>query len=364
MKYLSRFLVVILCFLSLVGCLSEDDGIVIVPPIDGAILDPEVGGPAQPNQVWIDLSADENSRMKLTNRTAWDLGFYGGDEFFAVLNSSILMAAGVVDGAVNIDSVNESHVSSIKSLLNPASGYPETYVDAVTGNYLEDGTAIAPISENNSENYVYLLKMGYEIYNGTMFPGTAYSSGASRGWKKIRILKSGNDYVLQYADIESTTHQEVVISKNAAYNFSFYSIANNQIADIQPMKENWDICFTVMNNVIEGHGTYIYTDFVTSNNLGGVGVYEVVLPNASDLIPTYNNFDATDVDESLFIYDDQRVIGSNWRNVFNGVPEPNRFYVIKDPEGFVFKLRFIRMLGDSGDTQGYRGYPQFEYSPL
>lgn len=364
MKYLSRFVIVILSSLSLTGCFSEDDSIVIIPPIEGDVLDPEVGGPAQPNQVWIDLSADESSRMKLTKRTDWDLGFYGGDEFFAVLNSSILMAAGVVEGATDIDSVNESDVSSIKSILTQMSGYPETYVDAVTGNYLQDGTAIASVSENNSENYVYLLKLGYGIYEGNMFPGTAYSAGAFRGWKKIRIKRSGNNYVLQYADVESTTHQEVIISKNADYNFTFYSIVNNQIADIEPKKENWDICFTVMNNTIEGHGTYIYTDFVTSNNLGGVGVYEVVLPNASDLIPTYNNFDATDVDESLFIYNDQRVIGSNWRNVFNGVPEPNRFYVIKDPEGIIFKLRFIRFLGDSGEIQGYRGYPQFEYTPL
>lgn len=364
MKYSLKFLTVVLSLLSLVGCLSEDDRIVYVPPIKGDIISPEVGGPAQPNQVWIDLSAAESSRMKITNRTAWDLGFYGGDNFFVILNSSILMAAGVVDGAVNIDAVNESDVGGIKNILTQASGYSEIYVDAVTGNYLQDGTAIAPVSQDNSENYVYLLKLGYGIYEGNTFPGVAHSSGVFRGWKKIRILRSGEDYLLQYADVESTTHQEVVISKNADYNFTFYSIVNNQIADIEPLKQNWDICFTVMNNVIEGHGTYIYTDFVTSNNLGGVGVYEVVLDNTSDLIPTYNNFDLTNVDESLFVYNDQRVIGSNWRNVFDGVPEPNRFYVLKDPEGIIFKLRFIRLLGDSGEIQGYRGYPQFEYEPL
>jgi hypothetical protein len=38
----------------------------------------------------------------------------------------------------------------------------------------------------------------------------------------------------------------------------------------------------------------------------------------------------------------------------------DRFYIIKDAEGYYFKLRFTRMTS----TAGERGRPQFEYKPL
>lgn len=346
------------------SCLKEDDGGISVPPLEGTTLAPEVGGATQPNQVWVDLS---NQEIKSTHRNNWDLGFYSGDDFYVILNNSILMAAGSVE-STDIDAVGQSDFDQLISTLNPAAGFPEQYIDNVKGIYSEDNsTAIAKISANDSENKIYLLKMGYNVYDGddSIPPFSVYTIGDSRGFKKVRILRNDSEsYKVQYANLNDTEHTEVIVPKDSGYHFSFYSIMNEAFAEIQPKKQNWDICFTVMNNIIEGHGTYIYPDFVNNNTLSGVGSYQIITdPLTLDI--DYNNFSLADVDETLFIYDDQRAIGSNWRSTVSGttstpVVKSDRFYIVRDAEGILFKLRFISMLGQNNE----RGFPTFEYEPL
>jgi len=70
----------------------------------------------------------------------------------------------------------------------------------------------------------------------------------------------------------------------------------------------------------------------------------------------YNNFGMNNIVESNFS-DDQRVIGAEWRDVFNGSAFTDRFYVIKDIDGNYYKIRMLEFLNESG----VRGYPKFEY---
>lgn len=343
------------------SCLNEDDGIIEIPPLEGSTIAPKVGGATQPNQVWVDLS---NVEQIATNRTAWDLGFYTGNEFRVILNNSILMAAASVDSN-DIDAVTGADFSEVIGIIDPGAGFPAEYIDDVKGDYLNDGTAIAEISADDSENKVYLVKLGYGIFEGNVPPYSAYIAGESRGYKKVRILRHGPDsYKIQYADPDDSTHQEFIVEKDPAYHFTFFSFDTEDTVMIQPAKTNWDLCFTVWNNVIEGYGTYTYSDFVINNKIAGVGSYMVVT-DALTLEEDYTDFSITDVDESLFGYDDQRAIGSTWRSTVSGTSSNptvygDRFYVIKDAEGLVFKLRFLRMLGDNNE----RGHPEFEYEPL
>src|SRR5690606_33370220 len=109
------------------SCLKEDDGAIEIPPLSGTTLAPEVGGGTQLNQVWVDLSEMD---MKATHRTKCDLGFYSGDEFYVILNISIMMAAGAVL-STDIDGLNESDFASIKNIIDPGAGYPGTYIDDI-----------------------------------------------------------------------------------------------------------------------------------------------------------------------------------------------------------------------------------------
>lgn len=345
------------------SCINDNEDPVVVAPSDGARVDPDVGGATQPNQVWFDLGTDTEI---LTKRTDWDLALYSGNEFKVTLNSSIMMAAGKIPNATNIDLVTESSVAALEYEVQVANFNPANvaYIDDVNGNFPTGYTAIEEIKANDSENGIYLVNMGREIFTGSVATGSVATGGDSRGWMKVQIVRSGTTgYKIKYANLNDTTHKELTVAKNTAYNFNFVSLKNNKELFIQPEKKKWDICFTVFTNTITGAGSYIYADFVTLNNVGGAGAYEVIVAAPASGVEAYNNFKASDVDQSKFIHNDQRVIGANWRNPVgtNGLEVyGDRFYVVKDAEGYYFKLRFTRLT----NTAGERGRPQFEYKPL
>lgn len=316
----------------------------------GGSMTPEVGGPNEGNQVYIDLSS-QNATTAV--RDSWDLGFYAGEEFRVALNGSIYMAAKALD-ATDIDAVTSSDVSDLFSQVAVGTFDPANaaYVDATNGDIL--GTAIDEISSIDTENKVYLVNLGYEVGTATPTVGSAAVAGDQRGWKKIRILRSGDDYILQYADLDDTTHQEITISKNSDYNFSHFSFSTNTLVDVEPQKEKWDICFSVFTNVLTGAGSYGFSDFVFHNRKGNATAYQV----STDVI-AYDDFTTANIDTTAFS-EDQTTIGSTWRDVFSGIARADRFYIINDPNGNIYKLKFLALTNSDGE----RGYPEFEYELL
>ncbi|MGC4128875.1 MAG: HmuY family protein [Bergeyella sp.] len=371
MKYI-KILFIIIVANAMQSCLPADEDPVSVLPVTGAVLAPEVGGATQPNQVWIDLTDPENPSAN--KRTDWDFGFYMGDDFRVIINGSVAMAVGEISGKTNIDDVKASDVTALKKKVVIGNFDPLNlqYVDNPNGLFLAQTTGIAPISENNDENPVYLVNMGYNIPSPDIViaPNSAPLSGTSRGWKKIQILRNENGYKIKFANVDDTEHQEYIITKSTEHNFKFFSIENAKEVIIQPEKKKWDIAFTTFTNEVfagtESAGSYFYADFVITNITDGVGAYQVNVPTGQNMDEFYASFKLSDVDASKFIFDDQRAIGSNWRQT--AVPggsaphiEGNRFFIIKDPEGFMFKLRFNSM---SDQETGERGHPEFEYEPL
>lgn len=313
---------------------------------------PTVGGPNQPNQVYIDLSTEEQTAIK---RDAWDLGFYGGLDFRVGINGSIYMAAAALETS-DIDAVTEASVAELQSQVAVGTFDPanEIYIDNPNGDIKK--TAIASISETDSENQVYLINLGYSVGTESPAPGAVAVAGEARGWKKIRVLRQADGYLLQYANLNDTTHQEVFIPKNAAYNFTFFSFDTNTTVAVEPAFENWDINFTVFTNVLDGAGSYGFSDGVLHNRKGGVTVYSVDTANIA-----YDDFQMSDVISSNF-NEDQRTIGSSWRDVINDDKTliDNIFYIIKGTNGTIYKLKFTALLSDSGE----RGFPEFKYNLL
>jgi hypothetical protein len=323
----------------------------------GSALAPEVGGPLEPNQVYVDLSS---GNMTTVLRNSWDLGFYSGAEFRVALNSSVKMAAKKLE-ITNIDLVQEEDATMI---IGQGSGIG-SQIDDATGDILK--TTIAEISANDGDNKVYLLYLGNKTAEAIPVLGKEGAvTGPVRGWKKIRVLRSGNDYKIQYADIAATTHKEVVISKNSAYNFTFFSLLDEKTVNVEPKKEQWDLNFTTFTNIIPGGTTpYFYPDFILNNIKGGAQTYQVLVTETI----TYDSFTLASIDNTKFNLD-QRNIGSNWRGttgvgadgnpVSQFVLKTDRFYVVKDPAGNIYKLKFTG--GAKVDLE--RGHPTFQYAIL
>ena len=327
--------------------------------LTGKSLAPQVGGPSQANQVYIDLSS---GAMTTVPRVSWDLGFYSGNEFRVILNNSVKMSAKSLN-SIDLTAV----VAEDNTMLISQGAGSVNQIDNPTG--VITGTAIAEVSANDAENAVYLINLGSNPRSTPPALGSpAADSGSHRGWKKVRILRNGNGYKFQYADINATTFNEVIIDKNTAFNFNFFSFTANATVNVEPQKDKWDLNFTTFTNAVNMGGgqliPYFYPDFVVNNSKGGAFVYSVSTADFS-----YDAFTMANVDQSKFI-NDQRGVGSSWRGTSAPGPDGNPmsqfvlktdvFYVLKDPAGNIYK---IKMTGGALPNLE-RGHPTFVYSLL
>lgn len=324
----------------------------------------ENGGNTVPNQVYIDLSSGAMTKVL---RTSWDLGFYSGSEFRVISNGAINKFAVKQLNSINIDEVQVEDLTVTTGNYEAAT---INYVDSPYGNLTpiqgiaeSKGTAIAAISANDAENKVYLVNMGQEVSAVPATETNVALTGASRGWKKIRVLRDGNNYKLQYADLNATTHNEVTISKDAAYNFSFFNLNTKSVVKVEPVKEKWDLNITTFTGETfyqsgASAGAYYFPDFAITNTKAGTRAFQVLTSET-----TYENFTLANVSQNKFdteLAKDQRAIGANWRATYPLSFKTDRFYVVKDSKGTIYKLKFTAMTSATGE----RGNVSFQYALL
>ena len=243
------------------------------------------------------------------------------------------MAVAALD-STDIDSVTQADVLEIQDQVAVGTFDPSNiiYIDNPDGDI--NKTAIAPVSSNDIDNKVYLLNLGYKVGTDSPAPGSIAVAGDTRGWKKIRILKQNGAYLFQYADINQSTHQEVLIEKDSDFNFSFFSFDSNTQLDVEPKAEKWDLNFTVFTNIVTGAGSYGFSDGVLHNRKGGVKAYSILTDEIA-----YDDFSSENINTSAFLLD-QRTIGSSWREVItqDKILVDNIYYIVQDPNDNIYKL--------------------------
>ena len=320
-----------------------------------ATMDPNVGGPLQPNKVFIDLSAN---RQSVVARSEWDLGFYSGSGAFRViLNSSSSIVARMID-VNDMNAVTAADTTGFGQELStdaifaaitkdPVPGWTANsskWIDAPSGDM--SATAIAEISATDSENNVYIVNRGKN------------SDGSTRGWKKVRVLRNENSYTVQHADIGATTYSTIEVTRDDDYLFNYIHFESGEVA-VEPKKEKWDIAFTVFTNTTSvGPGLvvpYVFNDVVIQNRYG-TETAELLIADAG----SYDEFGPDDLASVIFSAS-QTNIGAKWRS--GGGPgsgpslREDRFYVVKDSDGNVYKLKFTALT-----QNGERGRPQIEFA--
>lgn len=301
-------------------------------------------GSAAGNSVFVDFS---NNQQTAIARTAWDLGFYNGEDFRVIINNTSGASVIAVDNndisAVDADDINTDNLA-----LGFGSGTLDI-IDDPSGDI--SNTAIPAIAAASTDNKVYVINT----------VGGSGTVGATEDLIKVRILQSGEGYTLQYAKINETTFTEVEVEKNAAYNFQYFSFATGAV-DVEPAKSKWDIEWTWSIFQTEnppGSGAYLpygFSDLVFSNYLAGTEVAEVLTNTIA-----YDDFDEADL-STLTFSAERNAIGSGWRvtspTTSAGV-KTDRFYVIKDSSGNIYKLKFVSFHPNDGGT---RGNPVLDYS--
>ncbi|MBX2945849.1 MAG: HmuY family protein [Cyclobacteriaceae bacterium] len=314
-----------------------------------ALMDINGGGPTYPNKVFIDLSAN---RQTAVERATWDLGFFMGDDFRVILNSSVTMMARAID-KTDLTSVTAADTLGFASVMivgANATNAAMAWIDDPTGDLTK--TALAPVSATASENKVYIINRG-----AANPPSDPSEPIPSRGWKKVRVLRNGNGYTIQHADISSATFQEIQVAKDDQFNFRYISFQNGLVT-VEPRKDRWDIAwtgFTNSTNLGGGFIPYYFQDIVLQSR-NGVETAEQLTSAAG----SYEAFGETNLAGVTWLTS-QIGIGAKWRSGGGPGTAPavrsDRFYLVKDVDGNIYKLRFTALTQD-----GQRGRPQIEFA--
>ncbi|PKK38211.1 hypothetical protein BWI96_03505 [Siphonobacter sp. SORGH_AS_0500] len=297
------------------------------------------GGASAVNSVFVDFSSNSQTAVA---RNSWDLGFYNGTDFRVILNATTGATAKALT-KTDLTQVTAADTTALASVLILGTGQGTfDLVDNIDGDLSK--TVIKAVSATDAENPVYIVN-----------PGNAGTT--QKPWYKIRVLRKGTGYTVQYARITETTFKTLDITKDSNLNFSYMSFAQAKAVSVEPTKANWDLVWGLTTYKATETIPYTYSDFVQINYLAGVEAAEVLTSTVS-----YDAYAEANIASSSF-KKERNVIGSNWRTSAGpggaaaGV-KTDRFYVVKDASGNVYKLKFVNYTSTDG---GERGYPNIEY---
>lgn len=292
------------------------------------------------SSVFVDLSANRQTSVL---RNSWDLGFWSGAEFRVRINNTT-GASAVQVNKTDLNQVSSADINPDDLKLGRGVGSFALF-DDVSGDITK--TVIAEVSATATENKVYVINR----------EGGAGSISPVDDLYKVRILRKDNGYTLQYAKINATTFQSIDVTKDAAYNFQFVTFGKDQVnpgmVNVEPQKDKWDFEWG-WSMYFTGTTPYGFSDLVFINHQAGVQAAEVLTSTVS-----YDNFDENSLSRLTFS-GARDVIGPNWRATTGVIGvKTDRFYVIKDAAGNIYKLKFINFHPNDG---GERGRPKLESS--
>ncbi|MFD2287298.1 hypothetical protein GJU39_07015 [Pedobacter petrophilus] len=348
MNKLNSMIAIAFLAVTFTACKKEaDEPIFIVPPSDGntLTLNGLVGaedGTAAGNSVYVDFSADKQTSVE---RDSWDLGFYSGSDFRVILNSTNGASALLVN-KTDLNAVTATDFDPNELKVGQGLGNFTIVDDGRESNILNK-TAIAVVSVTDADNKVYIINR----------KGGAGTTLTTNDLYKIRVLRKGTGYTLQYAKVAETTFKSLDINKNAEVNYQFASLIKGAAITVEPAKGSWDIVWGYSMYFTAG-SPYAFSDLVFINNLAGVAAAAVI----ATATKTYASFNESNISDLSFS-SARDVIGSKWRtapdrNGNGGRVNTDVFFIIKDATGNLYKLKFVSFISGDGGT---RGKPIIEY---
>jgi len=335
---------------SMFAC-KKDNNTIVVPPSEGTTVtfNGGAGGANAANAAYVDLSTDKADTAK---RSSWDLGFYCGTDFRVILNNTTSAGAKVLTVA-DLAAVGAADTVGLTLATSQTAPEPSqfAYFDAINGSI--SGAVIPAISATATDNKVVVINRG------------TGGATAARQWIKAKITRNASGgYTVQYGSITQTSgFTSVDVPKDIEYNFKFVSFDGGAIVKVEPKKAEWDFTWgysLFQTNFGAGLVPYNFSDLIAVNHLAGVQVATKIY--TSDVVrnAAYTAFSKDSVTVATTVFSTDRwAIGSSWRSTqpATGV-RVDRFYVVKDPAGNYYKLKFISMGVNDG---GERGKPVFEY---
>lgn len=274
-------------------------------------------------QIYFDLKT--NSVVSKNLKTAWDLGFETGEDGYRIiLNSAKAMYAFKTNNA------------DLSSVTDTAGFFMARKFDVPSGNL--DSSAIGNWKISPT---VYIIDRGYN------------ESGIHQGFRKIVFQTVDSEsYSIHFSRLDGSGETTMMMPKDNNYNFTFLSFSSSTTVMIEPPKTDWDLVFTQYMESLST--TYLVTGCLLNRYNTSAKM---------DSIISFDHIDYTYV-QNQNLSSEINTIGYNWKE-FNFssstyIVFPKMNYLIKDAEGFYYKLHFI----DFYNNSGIKGNPKFEYQQL
>lgn len=291
------------------------------------------------NQVFYNLGT--SSVISSNEYSIWDLGFNSqGDAFYVRLNAARQM------GVYNTESTNFAAISEISSSWelrydNPHGGDDNLAIDVRLNASPYDSIIV------NSNVYI--------IYRGTDASGGVLATPIKF---RIESIKN-NAYHIRYANLNGTEEHTAIIPKDPTLSqVAFTFDRQDKLPLVEPDINTWDILFSRFTDTVY---TIDGSQFLTGYAVTGAYLNQA---NTSAYVVNsdgYDNFTSTDVDASLFT-NRLNVIGHDWK-IFQDVYTilDDKFYIIKDKDGLLYKFRFLNFYNPEN---GLKGYPEIQFELL
>lgn len=324
------------------------------------VLEGKEGSDEEANMVYVSLN--QAAQIKVS-RKSWDLGFYCGDRYRVVLNSSHKVVA-VPTAQSDFAAVTLADAEKAIDLNDTGMASPTSVVVEASDNFDGDldKTVFAEISADENENKVYFV-----VNEETSLEGEHPRSN----WYKVKVNRNARGgYSVEYGKVTDRIPVRVELDKRPGKTFVGFSLDSGQQVDL-PGTGSWDLMWaTAAADVqMKQNGPIFHThsrDVITINRHDGVQVSTIMLVNEQGEKTGWTYEDYTLDDARTTVWQDRAdVIGTTWRKsggpqVSGGVRD-DRFYVFRTATGECFKLRFLRYGAGDG---GVRGKPELEFQKL
>ncbi len=323
--------------LLLTSCFDED--IAVTPLQRGDVQSSQVEmNKRYENQIYFDLHT--NSVVSTNKYGEWDLGFQAYDSCYIRLNSARIMAV------QDLGKVDFASVTSESDEIDYKRDVPSGNRDSMAiGKWWteKDGEII-------SKEHVYIIDRNRS------------HDRTEGGLRKMKVLSADEDIcTFIFAELSSNQIDTVVVPRNEMHNYITVSLdGKGSITNLQPESDEWDLLFTQYTELFDVPGFEVYPVRGVLINSRYCEVVE------ADSTITFDELTSESINEYVFT-NRKDVIGYGWKqpDINTGVytVNPLKKYIIRDTEGFYFKLRFIGF-NKIIDGRAERGYPEFEIKLL
>jgi hypothetical protein len=218
-------------------------------------------------------------------------------------------------------------------------------------------SAAIQLQDDNKTSRIYLVDRG----EGFQSPEQRYY--------KLQITQADSQaYQLRFAPADAKQSQTYTVQRNTAYSRVYFSFkAGGQMVEVAPPAGQWDLVFTRYTTIFFDEP--LDSDFRYYSVTGGLhnrwAQGKAYAPDSAfrSQLP-FDTLSAQTLPDTIPWHSDATIPGYQWKTYLfeeNGfVVDTSRYYLLRDQEGFIYKLRFLDFYDDSGT----KGSPAFEYQRL